>query len=131
MKLNIHFIECTFEEWRKNNLSSTFWIVKNKLKNMCVTGYFDIYDFLNDEEVDHFLDFRNCYYIRGEPCCNNVNSKDCYCNTLEERCECVIDSISIEHNLENIVFLRKQLLDEIYIKKNINKNDIMNGINFG
>lgn len=130
MNLNINLIECTFEEWRKNNLSSTFWIVKNKKLNTCITGYFDKYDSLNDKQVDHFLDFRNCYYIRGEPCCENSKNKDCYCNAIEERGECVIDSISIENNLENITFLRNQLLQNREAYCNY-KNSNMNGINFG
>ena len=130
MKLNIKWIPMEIEEWVSKKICDTFWIIKSKKK--CETGYFDNFDKLSDEEADHFLTYRNCYYLFGEPCKRDKEGM-CSCILEEEKGECVIDSVSQEKNIENMLYIRMNLLNEIKVLKKRNKYYIsnMNGINFG
>ncbi len=130
--LDINWIPCSIENWRETRKTTTFWIIKGN--NSSCTGYFDNFDSLSDEEVDHFLEYKNCYYLCGKPC-ERDKYGNCDCVKLEENGSCVIDSISIEKNIENIIYFRKQLLNRIeQLKGEINslsRSNNMNGINFG
>ncbi len=114
-KIDIKFVELTIEKWKELDLWETFWIIKSK--NSCTTGYFANFDELCDEDVDHFLDYKNCYYLKGEPC----YSDECECMLEEEKKNCVIDSISNCEKIDNIIYLRKDLLKEISILKTKNE----------
>tara|TARA_Y100001970_G_scaffold272323_1_gene368889 strand:- start:6395 stop:6787 length:393 start_codon:yes stop_codon:yes gene_type:complete len=130
MKLNIEWIQMEIEEWVSKKICDTFWIIKTN--QGCETGYFDKFDKLSDEEADHFLTYRNCYYLKGEPCERDEEGL-CYCILQEQNGNCVIDSISQGKNIENMLYIRKNLLNKIKIlkKSNIYHNCSMNGINFG
>ena len=105
----IKWIQMDIEDWAVNQNCDTFWIIK--LKNSCVTGYFDDFDNLSDEDADHFLEYRNCYYLKGKPCTRKGGVCDCVLE--EDRGTCVIDSIGIGKNIENILYLRIDLLKKI------------------
>ena len=61
----IRFFEVTIEDWinLRDNENYTFWIIF--VDNNCLTGYFKGFDGLNDEDVEHFLEYRNYYYYRS------------------------------------------------------------------
>lgn len=130
MKLNIKWIPMEIEEWVSKKICDTFWIIKSK--QYCETGYFDNFDKLSDEEADHFLTYRNCYYLFGEPCKRDEYGT-CSCILEEENGECVINSISQGKNIENMLYIRMNLLNEIKILKSKTRynNCNMNGVNFG
>tara|TARA_B110000967_G_C18788151_1_gene511882 strand:- start:284 stop:670 length:387 start_codon:yes stop_codon:yes gene_type:complete len=122
-KLNIKFVELTIEKWNALGICETFWIIKSKTG--CKTGYFPTFDDLCDKDADHFLKYKNCYYLKGEPCYN----EGCDCMLEEETKDCVIDSISIYNNIKNIIYLRKDLIKEISILKL--ENEFFRSINSG
>ncbi len=130
MKLSIKWIHMEIEEWVSKKICDTFWIVKKN--EHCETGYFDNFDKLSDEEADHFLTYRNCYYLLGSPCKRDEEGM-CSCILEEETGNCIIDSISQGKNIENMLYIRMNLLNEIKILKSKEKyhNCNMNGINFG
>ena len=114
MNIDITWIPMTIENWHKNKICDTFWIVK--YKNRCITGYFDIFDNLPDEEADHFLEYINCYYLNNKPC--NRKNGTCICEEEEYNGNCVIDSISNDQKIENMLYLRMNLFKEIEKLKN-------------
>ena len=63
--MSVEFVPLTIEHWMtmRNKKNYTFWIVTTDDK--CITGYFDGFDTLNDEESDHFLTYRNYYYFKS------------------------------------------------------------------
>ena len=127
--LNINWIPCSIENWKKTRKTTTFWIVKGN--NTSCTGYFDNFDNLSDEEVDHFLEYKVCYYLYGKPCKRDEYGI-CDCVKLEENGSCVLDSISIEKDIENIIYFRLELLKKIdRLKFELNRGNNMNGMNFG
>ena len=128
MKLSIKWIPMEIEEWVSKKICDTFWVIKSNKD--CKTGYFDIFDELSDEEADHFLTYRNCYYLMGEPC---ERDEEGLCSCILEEDDCVINSISQGKNIENMLYVRMNLLNEIKILKSKTKyhNCNMNGINFG
>ena len=132
MKLNIKWFPVELEDWVLNEKCDTFWIIKTN--DDCTTGYFDKFDNLSDEEADHFLTYRNCYYLKGEPCERDEEGL-CSCILEEETGDCIINSISQGKNIENMLYVRMNLLKQIEILKDrLNyktKSKAMNGINFG
>ena len=130
MKLNIEWIPIQIEEWVSKKICDTFWIIKTN--ENCETGYFNKFDKLSDEEADHFLTYRNCYYLKGKPCERDEEGL-CSCILEEESGNCIIDSISQRKNIENILYLRMNLLNKIKMlkKKARYHNCSMDGINFG
>lgn len=110
-----------YDDTGKYSKIGTFWIIKGHTN--CVTGYFDNFDELNDEEADHFLTYRHCYYLKGKPC--EREDGMCSCLHEEEDGKCVVDSISNSKTLEHMVFARLELFQKI------KGSSSMNGINFG
>jgi hypothetical protein len=118
MQIKVDWKKMSIEKWALlDNPSGTFWIVKgyreiqnNKKVLFCETGYFENFDKLNDQDADHFLTYRNCYYKFGKPCERDENC-DCDCVFEEEAGKCVIDSISHNKTLENLMYIRINLLN--------------------
>jgi hypothetical protein len=123
MQINVKWKKMSIEKWALlKKPSDTFWIVKgyreiqrNKKIPFCETGYFENFDKLTDEEADHFLTYRNCYYKFGKPCERDVNG-ECDCVFEEEMGDCVIDSISNYKTLENLMYIRLNLLNSNQLK---------------
>jgi len=128
--INIEWKQITIEDWVANPKCETFWIIKSQ--DNCVTGCFYGFDELSDEDADHFLDYRTCYYLKGKPCIRDKEG-DCDCINEEKNSNCIINSLSIQTNIQNILYLRMNLLKKIKKLENklLTKNDFMNGINFG
>ena len=129
--MEIKWFPVELEDWVLHQKCDTFWIIKSN--DDCITGYFDNFDKLSDEEADHFLTYRNCYYLKGKPC--EGDEELCSCMLKEETGDCIINSISQGRNIENMLYIRVNLLKQIEHLKNRLKNKIksqsMNGINFG
>ena len=130
-KLNILFQPIKLEDWllKRDENNYTFWIIKNRGK--CVTGIFRGFDTWNDDKVDHFLTYKNCYYLHGSPC-KVENDELCICRKMEEHKELMISSVSDETTIENMLYIRKNLHNRINeLESYVTKSRSMNGINFG
>ena len=127
--LNIEFIILSIEDWLevRNKKNYTFWIINDD--NGCITGYFDGFDMLNDEEVDHFLTYRNYYYHKSINFSLELHEE--YIK-YEDDDTIEIDSIQNETTLHHMINVRKELLKKNkQLNINIQRSKSMNGINFG
>ena len=127
--INMNFIPLNIETWIeiRNKENYTFWIIY--VDHNCITGYFDGFDKLNDEEVDHFLTYRNYYYYKS---INSLLELDEEYIKYEDDDTIEIHSIQNENTLKHMINIRKDLLNKIKkLNVNMNKSKIMNGINFG
>ena len=127
--LNINFYQVTIEDWVeiRNEKNYTFWLINED--GECITGYFNGFDSLDDEECDQFLTYINYYYLRSiRPDLQLTDDPAKY----EDNEDIEIHSIQNETTLNHMLNIRKNLIKRIKkLNDVIIKSKNMNGMNFG
>ena len=127
--INIDFYPVTIENWMeiRNEKNYTFWLINKD--DECITGYFDGFDRLDNKDCDHFLTYRNYYYLKSV--CPDLLLTNDYVK-YEDNEDIEIHSIQNEITLKHMLNIRKGLIKRIKdINIKMHRSKSMNGINFG